>query len=401
MNIVITGQNNFGNHGCEALVKSTVVAFKKKYPEALFKIPSISIKDDIKFWKDYKNYDVEFFDAASPKYRNFIANKLTNLLPKLAPLILKSFWLPQSLKKQIDSADLVLSIGGDNYSLDYGLPFLLYAMDSYAYKNGKKVVLMGASVGPFEALPNIVPVFSNHFKKFSSVNVREEISYDYVTNQMGLTNVKKVPDIAFTLKKEEIDFDSIIKKFDGKNKKLLGFNISPLVKSGANIDLLSEMVSFLEDIIENQDINVILLPHVVPHSAKERNNDYFYMSHIVDKINNKYTGNITLIEPRFNAGQLKNIISRCDYFIGARTHATIAALSSYVPTLSIAYSVKAYGINKEIFGDDRYVVGDGRLNQKELSKYFSNLQVDSSEVVKILKETIPKFQQEVLSFVNE
>ena len=45
---------------------------------------------------------------------------------------------------------------------------------------------------------------------------------------------------------------------------------------------------------------------------------------------------------------LKNIISNCHYFMGARTHSTIAALSSYVPTISIAYSIKAFGINEEI-----------------------------------------------------
>jgi polysaccharide pyruvyl transferase WcaK-like protein len=36
-------------------------------------------------------------------------------------------------------------------------------------------------------------------------------------------------------------------------------------------------------------------------------------------------------------------------FIGARTHATIAAYSSCVPTLVVGYSIKAKGIAKDLF----------------------------------------------------
>ena len=45
------------------------------------------------------------------------------------------------------------------------------------------------------------------------------------------------------------------------------------------------------------------------------------------------------------------------FFIGARTHATIAAYSSGVPTLVVGYSIKAKGIAKDIFGTyENYVV---------------------------------------------
>jgi polysaccharide pyruvyl transferase WcaK-like protein len=52
------------------------------------------------------------------------------------------------------------------------------------------------------------------------------------------------------------------------------------------------------------------------------------------------------------ARQVKWVISKCRYFIGARTHATVAAFSTGVPTISIAYSKKARGINRDIFGHE-------------------------------------------------
>ena len=52
-------------------------------------------------------------------------------------------------------------------------------------------------------------------------------------------------------------------------------------------------------------------------------------------------------------------------FIGARTHATIAAYSPR-PTLVVGYSIKARGIAKDLFGtDEGYVLPVQALAQKE------------------------------------
>ncbi len=55
---------------------------------------------------------------------------------------------------------------------------------------------------------------------------------------------------------------------------------------------------------------------------------------------------------KYNAKELKGYISRCRAFVGARTHSTIAAYSTGVPTLAIGYSVKARGIAKDLFGTE-------------------------------------------------
>ena len=47
----------------------------------------------------------------------------------------------------------------------------------------------------------------------------------------------------------------------------------------------------------------------------------------------------------------------CSFFVGARTHSTIAAYSSGVPTLVIGYSVKSRGIATDLFGTyENYVL---------------------------------------------
>jgi polysaccharide pyruvyl transferase WcaK-like protein len=64
----------------------------------------------------------------------------------------------------------------------------------------------------------------------------------------------------------------------------------------------------------------------------------------------------TLLPAELSAAELKWCIGRLSLLVGARTHATIAALSQAIPTVSLAYSVKAYGINVDLLGSDEFIV---------------------------------------------
>ena len=60
------------------------------------------------------------------------------------------------------------------------------------------------------------------------------------------------------------------------------------------------------------------------------------------------------------------IISKCRFFVVARTHATIAAYSTGVPTIVISYSVKSRGIARDLFGDEKgYAVSWKSLINKD------------------------------------
>ena len=77
------------------------------------------------------------------------------------------------------------------------------------------------------------------------------------------------------------------------------------------------------------------------------------------------TGRVLLIDDH-NCMELKGYIARCRMFIGARTHATIAAYSSCVPTLVLGYSVKSRGIARDLFGtEEHYVLPVQELQREE------------------------------------
>jgi colanic acid/amylovoran biosynthesis protein len=50
----------------------------------------------------------------------------------------------------LDDAAAVLSVGGDNYSLDYGVPKLFTDLDDIVLEKKKPLAIWGASVGPFQ-----------------------------------------------------------------------------------------------------------------------------------------------------------------------------------------------------------------------------------------------------------
>lgn len=81
------------------------------------------------------------------------------------------------------------------------------------------------------------------------------------------------------------------------------------------------------------------------------------------------------------------------FFVGARTHATIAAYSSKVPTMVLGYSVKSKGIAKDIFGEEKLVLGITEISdsQKLIAK-FDEMMQEEEHLKMVLQNKIPYLQ---------
>ena len=150
----------------------------------------------------------------------------------------------------------------------------------------------------------------------------------------------------------------------------MGLNVSPLLLryrlSGEPEDkLLDETAGFIRHAVTERKLATLLIPHVIPHDGSTKNNDATFMAQLLPRLRDLGTY-VRLMSDHLNAAQTKYVISQCRFFVGARTHSTIAALSSEVPTISIAYSIKAIGINKDVFGHARYVVKPQEMSATSL-----------------------------------
>lgn len=390
----LTGQRTFGNRGCEAIVRSTVSVLRDTHGNIEVLVPSDDIARDSAQWPDAKDYGVTFVPAYQPKYTRYWIH--AQRLP--LPFLKRAGWpfpIARWFKEQIESVDAVLSIGGDNYSLDYRLPSLLQGMDACAMDMGKPVVIWGASVGPFERETYFVPAIRNHIARFEKVMVRESISFSYLTEKLGLDNVEQMVDPAFILKAEALDLVDFWPEHQA-DSGVLGLNVSPLIEryKRKNQNLVTEVAAFVRRLVEERGFGVLLVPHVIPLDGSEKNNDAIYLKQILSQCAD-LGKKVTIAPSASNAAQLKYIISKVRFFIGARTHATIAALSSTVPTVSISYSVKARGINWDLFGSEEMVLPTPELTCESLSEKMDYLLSNESWLRKTLAGRIPEYQSTV------
>ncbi len=92
--------------------------------------------------------------------------------------------------------------------------------------------------------------------------------------------------------------------------------------------------------------------------------------------------------------QYKGYISRMRFFIGARTHATIAAYSNYVPTMVLGYSVKSKGISKDIFGEEKLVLSIDQISNSSMLKAKFDEMVNEERLIRQkLQASIPRIKK--------
>ncbi|HEV2539327.1 MAG TPA: polysaccharide pyruvyl transferase family protein [Frateuria sp.] len=366
----LSGQRTFRNRGCEAIVRSTVALLRDQFGDVEVLVPSISIARDSAQWPGAAEHGVRFVRAYLPPPARYWVQLQS--LP--LPLIKRAGWpfpMPRWLRRQLESVDAVLAVGGDNYSLDYRIPTPIMSVDGWAMDMGKPVILWGASVGPFEREPEFIEPVTRHLARMHFVATGESMSHDYLIHKLGLRNVIRMAEPSFLLAKEPVDLTPFWPSGEGH---VLGLNVSRLVerhrRRGRNVH--AELEAFVRYAVKEHRLGVLLIPHADPLREDAQGGDACYMAPLLERLAD-LGGAVRMMPNTFNAAQTKYVISYLRFFVGARAHAVIAALSSGVPTVSIAYSVKACGINRDLFGSQETVLQARNLSMRTLRESLERL----------------------------
>ena len=209
----------------------------------------------------------------------------------------------------------------------------------------------------------------------------------------GLSNVKLIPDPAFQLDRVDLELpDGFV---EGNT---VGINLSPMVMDCENSNNITfkNYEKLIEGIIAGTDMHIALIPHVV----WSENDDRKPLRMLFEKY--KHTGRVVMIEDH-NCMELKGYIARCRFMIAARTHASIAAYSTCVPTLVVGYSVKAKGIAKDIFGTyDNYVLPVQSLSKEDdLKNAFDWIYKNEYLIRTHLQSMMPEYRERALLIGEE
>lgn len=364
-----------GNHGCEALVRSSTKILNQK-PILFSSSPDQDVKYGVSDFAELVSYYTSQYSLREKLTISYLCyafgyhflKKKTPFYPVVFDSVLR--------KRRISTA---FSIGGDNYCYD-GMDTWLIGQNAFFNKRHIPTVLWGCSIEP-ELLCD--PKIQADLKSYALITARECVTYQALLDAGIDRNTHLYPDPAFQLDCVKLPLPN---GFAEGNT--VGINVSPMIidNETENGITLQNYQTLIRYILDETDMQIALIPHVV----WESNDDRKPLSVLYEKF--KHTGRVVLINDH-NCMELKGYIARCRFFVGARTHATIAAYSSGVPTLVVGYSVKAKGIAKDLFGTyEHYVVPVQSLREpNDLMQEFQWMKQNEDQIRSHLQKIMPGY----------
>lgn len=337
MKTILLGNSpiNNGNRGCVALSYCTIYLI------------------DLVLGKgNYKLYLTDSKEKDGSHHVNIAGNVIyyeSITLPEIYKIkvLIKLFYKLREflyLLRLFKHVDVIFDIGqGDSFADIYGEKQFKGIDNIHKISRfvRKPYILLPQTIGPFTD-KNLQEQANESIRKAAFVMTRDKQSRDYVTQNIPeKRNINEYIDVAFFLPYIKESFDN--------NKIHVGLNISALLWNGGytqdnqfglKCDYQKTIREIINYFLSLKNVVLHLIPHVV---LQERNveNDYAVSFDLCEE----YKHERLVLAPFFlSPVDAKSYISGMDFFMGARMHATIAAFSSGVPLIPMAYSRKFNGL---------------------------------------------------------
>jgi len=293
-------------------------------------------------------------------------------------------------------------LGGDNYSFDYGRPDIFFELNRIALEHDLPIAIWGASVGPFSIDPEFEFWAAKELSKIPLICARETATQDYLASIGVEQNVILSADPAFYLEPSALKLPADVERALAEG--CVGLNLSPLVSrfvdlSGspqAKLHMWTQAATeVIRNLLERFSEHLLLIPHVTSETGEILRDDYVFLRQVAQRV--QAPEQLRVLGPNLNAAQTKWVIGRLRAFSGARTHSTLAAISSGVPTVCLGYSMKARGIVKDVYGNLDWLIDIKELinDPSALSERLVSLFDQESEIRSHLECMNSIFRQRV------
>ena len=281
--------------------------------------------------------------------------------------------------RSIEESDVVLDVsGGDSFTDMYPDNRIntIAGCKELVLDCGRPLILLPQTYGPFDVSLDRA---SRIVRKSIACFARDERSFENLKAMLGHEfdpeRHKCGGDMAFGLTARDPGrkLDRETRAWaEGTEIPTVGFNPSGLIANVPGIDrekygFLSDyrltVVEFLTRLLDETEARVLLVPHVMsPLGSPE--SDRKICDELESELGSRFPGRVRIGSTDFDQCEVKWLISKMDWFCGTRMHATIAGLSTEVPTATISYSDKALGVfescgqGSEVFDPRRLKAGD-------------------------------------------
>ncbi|HED66459.1 MAG TPA: polysaccharide pyruvyl transferase family protein [Planctomycetes bacterium] len=286
----------------------------------------------------------------------------------------ESFWNMHAAARTTDAfnpglramraADAILDIsGGDSFADIYGDRHLemILAPKRLALDLGRPLVLLPQTYGPFrteasraaaaEVLRGSRLAWARDERSFAAMQELLGDDFDAERHRVGV-------DVAFALERyrPRVELpvpipDWLERKGDGAERPLVGINVSGLLwndeaassKYELRVDVRAFFLGLVRRFLERTEARIVLVSHVIPTEVLSES-DPGAARELCSMLSEEEARRVVVLPEGLDQSETKWVISRLDWFTGARMHATIGAISSCVPTAGLAYSIKIRGV---------------------------------------------------------
>jgi len=276
-------------------------------------------------------------------------------------------------------ADFVGDIrGGDSFSDIYGLKRLIIGSmpDMIALLLKKKLILLPQTYGPYNSrigkyIARMILVNADYVCSRDRDSI--EVIQNLTESKVLKNDLKISPDVAFMLDAIKPDNVDIQPPIDPNLEvPLIGLNVNGLLYSGGytkrnmfglKFDYKVFIKELLSELLKNTEAHILFVPHTFMPEG-DVNSDPEASVKVIQSLSKEYQKRVHLVRRKYDQSRIKGIIGSCDFFIGSRMHACIAALSQGIPTIGVAYSKKFLGVFASVGAGDM-VIDARKMNLDE------------------------------------
>jgi colanic acid/amylovoran biosynthesis protein len=263
----------------------------------------------------------------------------------------------------IDSCDAVLDVsGGDSFSDIYGWKRFsgVYWPKQIALSRHKPLILMPQTYGPYRDA-KVLALAESVTRSAAMTWARDPNSFVAMERLLGSNFNPAIHregvDMAFGLAARDPS-GHIPPKLaawlveSSRSTPLVGLNISGLIyndsaRARSNYHFIADyrtvVTDFVAHLLKYTTARVILISHVMDKPGHYESDLEACIS-VANTVNGPQAERLIVAPVDLDQSEAKWIISRLDWFCGTRMHATIAGLSTGVPTAAVAYSDKTLGV---------------------------------------------------------
>lgn len=342
MRILITNSVPL-NGGDHALLLSTILYIKTKYPQALvnvlcskYEICKKHITDDINLYPDWEYTILNGSETKKNKIRKKLLSYGIKYYSNIS--ILFSSSKEKEIIKLYKNADIILSSAGGYIHDIYGYEYRLIAYEM-ALKFNKKLFFIGHSMGPF------YPENKKFHKRLSNVLnnsediVLREYKSDSHLNKLynKLTNKRVTIDIAFSLYNY---YPTLFALKNTSNKKIV-LSFRKWGNENTTNDIIRKATILSNHLIE-QGFKLTFLSTC--QGIPEYVDDSIIAEDIISGLSDIRKSFCRIDKQKYNSIELIKEYSKYDMYIGMRLHGAILSMLGGTHAFNIAYEDKTEGI---------------------------------------------------------